>query len=412
METIKKLPQKGFLILLLLSLISAFTAYKHNFKRANLNGYIQTQGEVINVIYRKVLFLDYQDRLFYFYIPKGVRIYPGDQVEVEGLAKKSYIKVKRITIKRDFLQKIRVKIHNTLKSQFLKTAQTPFEKKLGSALLFGENWFSKKEKQKLGHTGIYPLIVISGMHYALLFTFFLIFPVRWKLRYWLALSFFVFFTFLILFPKAPAYRAFISFSLFLLAKILEKQYHSLKALLIAFSLWVLIFPYWFFNVGFWLSYLASLSLILYYGNRKTPESSLFENMLKTFLGLEASLVVLTVINPILAYYFHYYSFGSFLYNQIFTLLAEGFLLIGILNMLTFWSFPPFVELQHLIASTFEWIFSKIPENVFIKVPYFPKEVMFLFVVTAIGLLLIVPKKWKLKVLVLLFLVEVFVFISL
>ena len=250
------------------------------------------------------------------------------------------------------------------------------------------------------------------MHYALLFTFFLIFPVRWKLRYWLALSFFVFFTFLILFPKAPAYRAFISFSLFLLAKILEKQYHSLKALLIAFSLWVLIFPYWFFNVGFWLSYLASLSLILYYGNRKTPENSLFENMIKTFLGLEASLVVLTVINPILAYYFHYYSFGSFLYNQIFTLLAEGFLLVGILNMLTFWSFSPFVELQHLIASTFEWIFSKIPENVFIKVPYFPKEVMFLFVITAIGFLLIVPKKWKLKVLVLLFFVEVFVFFSL
>lgn len=412
MELIKNLSQKGFLILLFISLLSGLVAYKHPIKRANINGHIHTYGKVINITYRKAIFLDQQGRLFYFYIPKGVKIYPDDHIEIEGLARKSYIRVKKITIERTFIQKIRIKIHNTLKEQFLKTARTPFEKKLGSALLFGENWFSKKERQKFGHTGIYPIIVISGMHYALLFTFFLIFPVKWRLRYWLALLFFVFFTFFILFPKAPAYRAFISFSLFLLAKILEKQYHSLKALLIAFSLWSLIFPYWFFNVGFWLSYLASLSLILYYGSRKTPEASLFENMVKTFLGLEASLVVLTTINPILAYYFHYYSLGSFLYNQIFTFLAEGFLLVGILNMLTFWSFPPFVEIQHYIASTFEWIFKNIPENVFIKVSYFPEEIMFVFVISAIVLLLIIPQRWKLRILLLLFLMEILVFTSL
>ena len=403
---------KGFFILSILLLFSGFHAYKNHVKREKVYGEVHLKGEVINTIYRKAIFLDDKGRIFRFYFPKGVRLYPGDGVELEGTAKGSYIKVKHLKVKRNFLQKWRIKLHNFLKRRFLRTAKTAFEKKLGSALLFGENWFSRAERLKLAHTGIYHIIVISGMHYALLFTFFLIFPVRWRLRYWLALAFFAFFTFLVLFPKAPAYRAFISFAVFLLAKLFDRQYHSLKALLLAAALWLWLFPYWFYNLGFWLSYLASLSLILYYGIQKTPEENFVRNVAGKLLGLEAALVVMAVINPLLAYYFHYFSFGSFFYTWIFTLLAEGFLIVGILNMLTLWSFPLFLEVQHYIASAFGEVFYRIPEAVYFEVPDYPKWFMYLFVVLPLLVLLITPPRYRFRFLLFLFAVQLFYFSTL
>ena len=403
---------KGFFILIVLLLFAGLYSYKSPVKWGKVYGKVHLRGEVINTIYRKALFLDEEGRRFSFYFPKGVTLYPGDGIELEGIARGSYIKVERLKVKRNFLQRWRIKIHNYLKYRFLKTAETPFEKKLGSALLFGENWFSRSERAKLGHTGIYHIIVISGMHYALLFTFFLIFPVRWRLRYWLALGFFIFFTFFILFPKAPAYRAFISFAIFLLAKLFDRQYHSLKALLLAAALWLFLFPHWFYNIGFWLSYLASLALILYYGSQKTPEENFVRNVAGKLLGLEAALVVMSVINPILAYYFHYFSFGSFFYTWIFTLLAEGFLIVGILNMLTLWSFPPLLEVQHYIASAFGEVFYNLPEGVYFEVPDYPKGFMYLLVILPLLVLLVAPPRYRFKLLLFLFSVQLLFFSSL
>jgi len=407
----KLVKQKGFLVLLIFLFISFIYAFLHSPQRAKTYGKIHVKGEVINTVYKKAIVLTKEREIYYFFIPRGKDIYTGDRVEIFGYAKRSYIRVNLIRIERNFIQRLRVKIHNTLKWRFLKTAKTTFERKLGLALLFGENWFSKKEKKKLSHLGIYHIIVISGMHYALLFSFFLLLPARWKFRYWVALGFFLFFTFLILFPKAPAYRAFISFALFLLAKIVERQYFSLKAILLAATFWILLYPHWLYNIGFWLSYLASLALVLYYGNERTPEENFLRNTFGKFLGLEAALVVMVVITPILGYYLHYVSLGSFLYSWIFTFWAELFLFIGVINMLTFWGFPPLLEIQHYIAKVFGEIFYKLPENVYLKISYIPKEVMFLL--TFLGLILVsVPIRGRFIVLFLFFVFQVLCFLIL
>ncbi len=397
---------RGFILLFAFTLLATLWAIFNKPQWGKTFGYKTLEGVVINRTYNKVYLLTEKGEIYRFYTKGG--IFPQDWVKLEGTVRGSFVKPRKVEVKRGFLQRFRVKVHQTLKGRFLKTAETPFEKKLGSALLFGENWFSRKEKRKLSLIGIYHLVVISGMHYALLFSFFLIFPVRFKLRYYLALGFLSFFTFLVLFPKAPSYRAFISFALFLVAKIWEHPYSPLKALLLGYSVSLLLFPHWLYSVGFWLSYLASLGLILYYRSNRTPEENFLRNFFGNLFGLEATLVVLAVISPLIAYYFHFFSFGSFLYGWVFTVLTEFFLLVGLLNAVTLWSFPPFVEAQHILANAFEVLFEKVPEKVYVPLSPFSFWIAVVWVITTLGVLIFVKKR-KWVYLTLLLLLEVLLF---
>jgi len=387
----------GLITLLGTALFFSFYALREKPSFKPLRGYHCLRGEVISKNFNRVWFIS-DNHPYYFYTKR--KLFPSDGIEVCGTFRGIRLsKVDRLKVDRNLLQRLRVEIHETLKWRALKSARTKVEKKLISALLFGENWFSRGERKKLSHLGIYHLIVISGMHYALLFTFFLIFPVRWKFRYWVALLFFTFFTFLLLFPKAPAYRAFFSFALFLLAKLLEQNYSSLKALLLAYSPSLWLFPHWFTNIGFWLSYLASGSLILYYGSKKVPEESFFKNFFGKFLGLEATLVVSTAIFPLLVVYLHFFSLGSFLYAFPFTLVVEAFLITEILNMFTFWSFPPLLELQHKLADLFGFLFYNLPPVGVIEVSSFPQWSVFLLpALFLFGLMMIKEKRFPFAVL--------------
>ena len=371
------------------------------------------RGEVISTNYNRALVLDENNRLWSVRFKYGNPTYPGDSIVFKGYAKGSRVYIKHYNISRSFFQKIRVSVHSFLKERFLNAVRDKFARKLGSALIFGENWFSKRERTKISHLGIYHLIVISGMHYALFLTFFLFIPVRWRLRWLIALLFFGFFTLFVLFPKAPAYRAFISVALFLLAFLFEKPYNALKALLLAYAVSLLLYPHWLFNFGFWLSYLASLSLILYFGTRKTPEEDYFVNFLSKSLGIEASLVVMVTISPILIYYLKYISFGTFLYSFAFTVITEVYLLIATLNLLSLWSIPPAVDLQIMVSKVFEYLYRIFPENVYVKTASIPKWEMYLFIFISLAILispLSKVKKWLL--LLVLFVLELVTFVGL
>jgi ComEC/Rec2-related protein len=211
-----------------------------------------------------------------------------------------------------------------------------------------------------------------------------------------------------LFPKAPAYRAFFSVSLFLLARIFEKPYSSIKAILLAFSISLLLFPHWVSNVGFWLSYVASLSLILYYGNKQPVENQFLQNFLGKFLGLEATLVVTLSITPILVHSFHYFSLGGFLYAFPLTLLVQLYILSATFNLFTLFSFQPTLDIQEKLVNLFMFLFHKFPEKVYFKASIPSLELAILL--TLFGLLtLALPIKRKLMIALSLFLFEIFLF---
>jgi len=355
---------RPFLVIVFLTLILIGFGFINAPQKGNLYGVSTLKGKVINVSFKRAVILDTSNHLWKVYI-KRIKVFPGDFITVRGKVKGWKIYPFKVHIERGFLQKFRVKIHQLLKERFLESSRSRIDKKLGLALLFGENWFSYKERKKLGHLGIYHLIVISGFHYALFLGLLFIIPVIWNIRYSFALLFLSFFTLLILFPKAPAYRAFISISLFVLARLVEARYHPLKALIIAALISVIFYPYWVSNISFWLSYLAAGALILYYGANRSPEESFIKSFFGRTLGLEATLVVLAAITPLLVSFFHYFSYGSFLLTPLFTWIVEIYLLIGTLNLLSFWSISPLVDLQNWVANIFGKIFYGLPDTFYI-----------------------------------------------
>jgi len=394
--------------LLLALFVSFYLLSKGSPRWASAGGKVSVEGVVISVKPGSVLLLQNERILWRL---KGVwGVYPGDGLLVEGKAYGALLYAEEFVVKRSKLQSLRVEVHTFLKDRFKASVRDGFELKLGSALIFGENWFSKGELERVAEMGIYHLLVISGMHYALFMTFFLLFPLRWKLRYFAALVFFTFFTFLVLFPKAPAYRAFVSVALLLAAKILERRYDALRALLFAYSAWLLLNPHWFYNYGFWLSYLASAALILYYGGRKTPEEGYLKNFFSRLLGLEASLVVMATISPVLAYKLQYLPLDTFVYGFIFTLAVQVFILAATANFLTLWSFDPLWRLQNWAADLFEFLFEKLSPVGVLCFAEPPRFQAFLFPAVALALLLLpLERKKKLLLLGILFAFEALLF---
>ncbi len=387
---------KGFLLVLLFSLFGILYALLNKPQKGNVYSNLTLDGKVIKTVYNRALVLTSNNTLFWVYLNRyQPRVFVGDTILVEGRAKGFKIFARHLEVKRNFFQRLRVKLHLFLKRRFLKTATTKGSKKVGSALIFGENFFSKKEKKLISRLGIYHILVISGMHYALFLTFFLWIPLRWKLRYYLALVFFLFFTFLVLFPSAPAYRAFVSVALFLLAAIVERPYNSLKAWLIALGVWSFIYPYWVFSIGFWLSYLASLALIIYYGRNKTPEEDFIKNFFSKFLGLEAALAVGLVIYPLLTTFLDYISLGSFLYGVLFTFLAQLYILVSTFNLLTLWSFDIPSRVQDFLGNLFVELIYKLPkEGITVEVGKTPLWEAVLLSLLGLGILLLPLKGWK------------------
>jgi len=403
--------RKNLLIPLVLLSFAVLYSLKNIPHRGQAQGLITLKGKVVATSFKGIYIVDSQNRKWKVYTNRGGYIYTDDIVSVKGFAKGWKIYAQKVKIRRNFLQKVRVKIHSLLKERFLKTAKGRVAKKLGSALFFGENWFSYKERQKLAHLGVYHLIVISGFHYALFLAVLFLIPVRFGIRYWVAFLFFLFFTFFLLFPKAPTYRAFFSVALFITAKLLERQYNSLKALCFAASVSLLLYPHWLLNVGFWLSYLASLSLILYYGFRKTPEEDFVSSLFGKTLGLEATLVVFAVISPLIVSCFHFFSFGEFIFAPLFTFIVQLYLLVGTLNLFTFWSISPLVGFQNQIASLFGEIFYSVPDRFYLTVSAPFAVVSLVYTLLALGVLL-KSKRRKLFYLFLLTVLEISTFLVL
>ncbi len=372
-----QLKSKTLWFLLALALLSSLYAIGKKPKPLRKEGLIETSGEVISTKYNRVLVLTEGNKLLLFKARKGKPLYVGDKVFVKGSSKGFFLKRVSYRVRRDFLQRLRVKVHNFYKRKIFQTQRSRFARKLALALLLGENWFSKKERLKISRIGIYHLIVISGMHFALFLTLFLLLPVRFKIRHWVALLFFAFFALLVLFPKAPTLRTFFSISLMLIAALRERPYSALKALLVAYSVSLLLFPHWIYNFGFWLSYLASGVLILHFGSRTPPEGSFFLNIFGKTVGLEASTVVMAAIAPILVYYLHYLSLGTFFYTPIYTFLVQLYLFVGAVNLITLFELSLFTHLQERLADAFGYLLFKTPPVLCLNFTRIPKAFVFL-----------------------------------
>jgi competence protein ComEC len=183
------------------------------------------------------------------------------------------------------------------------------------ALLLGERGrIPDTISRSLQNAGIYHLFAISGAHIAifsfLLFTLFRLIRISQRLSYSLLLAFLLFYVFLVE-GRPSVLRATIMTVAFILGKLLWRDISLINTL--SFSAFFLLIanPTNLFNPGFQLTFMATLSIILFYPKviNKLPRLPLRISEIFA-LSFTAQLGVL----PIVAYFFNRVSFSGLILN--------------------------------------------------------------------------------------------------
>lgn len=201
-----------------------------------------------------------------------------------------------------------------------------------------ESGIDPELRQAYSDTGIIHIISVSGSHVNLLFlsVAFLLRFIRNRRFRWIQFcaSFILIWIYvLIAGAAAPAIRAALMFSIVAGGTLLDRSANPLNQLCTAGFVMLLYQPAWLFAAGFQLSFLAILSIILFYSPIRDllkPRSGILRWL---WSSLALSLAAEILIAPLAVYYFHSFPATFLVANIIACLAMSVILILGILLLL-------------------------------------------------------------------------------
>lgn len=229
------------------------------------------------------------------------------------------------------------------------------------AMLLGDDaHFDPELRQAYSDTGVIHIVAISGAHVAVFFWivsafFFWLKGSRFDvIRYLVALPIVCFYVAVAGAP-ASAVRSAVMFSYLSFALFVRRESGPLNQLFATAFFMLLYQPSWLFSIGFQLSFLAVLSLMLFYAGTARlirPKNFVFRWLWK---GIAASIAAEILIAPLVAFYFHLLPL-SFLPANIIAMACMGVLLSGGLLLLAMARLPlvaaPLATAITWLANTF------------------------------------------------------------
>jgi competence protein ComEC len=232
---------------------------------------------------------------------------------------------------------------------------------LMQAMIVGDEVNMDSEtRQAYAETGIIHIVAISGSHITIFF-FLISFLLGWIknkrfqwLKYLLAIP--LIWLYVVIAGAPPsAVRAALMFSLLGIGFALQKQHNSLNQLFATAFCLLLVQPYWLFSVGFQLSFLAVLSIVLFY----KPIYNLWLPGNRVACALWASIVVSIaaeiLVAPLVIYYFHLFPVMFIIANLAAYLFMGVVLVLGML-IIACSSLPPLADflgtLTHWLVNIF------------------------------------------------------------
>ncbi|MGD2246506.1 MAG: DNA internalization-related competence protein ComEC/Rec2 [Candidatus Aminicenantes bacterium] len=177
---------------------------------------------------------------------------------------KNYSPLRLVSILR---QKLLEKIETHFPASDAERSLSPQGAVLEALLLGERNRMDPGVTESLQRSGIYHLFAISGAHIAIisffLFSLFKLFRAPNRLSYLLVMVFLLFYVFLVE-GRPSVFRATIMTLCFLLGKLLWRNVNLINT--ISISVFILLFlnPFSLFNVGFQLTFSATLAIILFF----------------------------------------------------------------------------------------------------------------------------------------------------
>jgi len=186
-------------------------------------------------------------------------------------------------------------------------------------------------RQAYSETGIIHIIAISGSNVTIFFIViaFLLSWIRNRKYHWIkymvALPL-VWFYVLMAGAAPSAIRAAIMFTLLAIGLAFQKNNNSLNQLFATAVILLCASPMWLFSLGFQLSFLAVLSLILFYGPIYRLYITPYYIPRKLWQTIAASIAAEILVAPLIVYYFHLFPL-FFLVSNVLAFLFMGIVLV-------------------------------------------------------------------------------------
>ncbi len=252
------------------------------------------------------------------------------------------------------------RLRQAIEHQVQTQIQDPSAQALVRALILGDRTRLGSDIQEaFRRTGTFHLLALSGLHVGLVFSllllFFQILRFPYRLRWILGVLGLLGYLGLIG-PRPSLVRGVLFVTTFVLAFLAERPRVPLNALGVAGLISLFLFPFWRWSLGFQLSYLATLGILLWVPVFPRFRSRFLHGMVSAFL---VSVVAQAFVAPLLLQAFHGLSLAAPLLNVplitlTWLLLAETFLALLIAPISSLLAMP-FWALTEGIARVILWI---------------------------------------------------------
>nr|WP_279325441.1 ComEC/Rec2 family competence protein [Clostridium sp. D53t1_180928_C8] len=305
----------------------------------------------------------------------------GKKLIVKGEFSENHNKAKGI------IGDYKIQEYRVLKSDFIdklykrrRYIYENIENKLGkrkaaliTSVSFGyKNDLDKDHRKLMNSLGISHAISISGLHLVLIYSIL-------KLLLGSKLSLIIAFIYVMFSgASAPAVRAYIMIVILNLGNVVKRNYNPLSALSLAGIVLLIIKPYYIYNLGFVLSFLATLGIILF---NKNLNKKLYKlpNFIRSTIAISISAQVLTL--PIIILYFNEISLNFIIGNIVIIPFINILVVLG--NILIFivdvtWLFNYSMYLCHYIIKYIDIIMYKIEYMAF-ELIYFHYTVAYFYI---------------------------------
>ena len=254
--------------------------------------------------------------------------------------------------------------HDLCMRQLDKYIPDPKTKGLIQAMILGDEVNLDEDlRQSYAETGIVHIIAISGGNVAIFFIVisFLLWWLRHKKHLWIkyAVALPLVWFYVLMAGAAPsAVRAAVMFSLLAFSIMLEKNNNSLNQLFATAFLLLCAQPMWLFSVGFQLSFVAVLSLILFYTPVYKWVSPVNKPAKLLWGTVAASIAAEALVAPLVIYYFHTFPLLFIIANAAAYLFMSIVLVLGmVLIVLSF--IPAVATIIGICVTGIVTVFDKI-----------------------------------------------------
>ncbi len=196
-----------------------------------------------------------------------------------------------------------------------------------SVVLGDTKYLDKDFYKNIQKTGLAHVFAVSGLHIVVIYAAFLkIFTfvgISRRISWFISWCMLWIYGFIIGFP-ITVLRSLLMFNFLFGSDILYRKYNSINSLIVSALILLIVNPYYLFDVGFQLSYMAALCLVVY--NQIIKVKFNINNEVLNNLMLYVFVQIFTL--PIMSYYFNYVSIIGIIFNLLIVPLFSGIIVFA------------------------------------------------------------------------------------